>query len=204
MQTVTASGFSDFRIRGSRFYGFLFACGSLQEAESFLNSLKNEHPAATHHCYAWRINPNSPEEFSQDDGEPSGSAGLPILNTLRSRNLINCLLVSVRYYGGTKLGKKGLIDAYGSSAEQSIDDARLASVIPVFQYKITYPYTMESAISKLKNDFPLVVIDATYLEEVEMTLAVPIDIHNSFRSVLSSLEHKLTHCTPLGESYRVE
>ena len=204
MQTVTASGFSDFRIRGSRFYGFLFACSSLPEAENSLNVLKNEHPSATHHCYALRIQPNNPEEFSQDDGEPSGTAGLPILNALRSRNLINCLLVSVRYYGGTKLGKKGLIDAYGRSAKQSIDDARLSSVIPVFRYRIVYPYTMQSAISKLKNDFQVKEIDSSYLEEVELTLAIPLSEHSPFRSALSEMEHNLTLCQEMGESYIVE
>ena len=204
MHTVTASGFSDFRVKGSRFYGFLQACESIHEAENSLVLLKNEHSAATHHCYAWRINPNNPEEFSQDDGEPSGSAGLPILNALRSHNLVNCLLVSVRYYGGTKLGKKGLIDAYGSSAEQSIEDARLNRVIPAYRYRIVYPYTLQSAISKLKNDFPVMESNATYLEEVEMELAIPLSERSSFNSVLSKLEHKMSHCEPLGESYWIE
>lgn len=204
MQTVTVSGFSDFRVKGSRFYGFLLACGSIQEAEISLDMLKNEHSAATHHCYAWRINPNGTAEFSHDDGEPSGSAGLPLLNALRSRNLINCMLVSVRYYGGTQLGKKGLIDAYSTSAEQSIDDARLNRVIPAFRYRIVYPYTLQSAISKLKNDFPVREIDATYLEKVELILAVPLSEHVSFRGVLSALEHKLTDCKALGESFWIE
>lgn len=204
MQTVTASGFSEFRVKGSRFHGFLVPCQSVTEAERSLEKLKNEHPAATHHCYAWRINPNDPSEFSQDDGEPSGSAGLPILNVLRSRNLINCLMVSVRYYGGTQLGKKGLIEAYSTSAEMSIEDARLSRVIPAFRYRIVYPYSLQSAISKLKNDFPVMETDATYLEDVEMILAIPVSEKSAFHSVLYGLEHKLIACEALGESFWIE
>lgn len=204
MQTVTASGFSDFRIKGSGFYGFLVPCQSVREAEISLEKLKNEHPAATHHCYAWRINPNNAMEFSQDDGEPSGSAGLPILNVLRSHNLINCMMVSIRYYGGTQLGKKGLIEAYSTSAEMSIEDASLSRVIPAFRYRIVYPYSMQSSISKLKNDFPVRETDATYLEDVELILAIPLIEQSAFYSALSGLEHKLTACESLGEWFWTE
>lgn len=204
MQTVTASGFSEFRVKGSGFQGFLALCQSVREAEISLEKLKNEHPAASHHCYAWRIDPNHPKEFSQDDGEPSGSAGLPILNVLRSRNLINCLMVSIRYYGGTQLGKKGLIEAYSTSAELSIENARLSKVIPAFRYRVVYPYSLQSAISKLKNDFPVKITDATYLEEVELILSIPISEKSAFHSALSGLEHKLTACEALGESFWTE
>lgn len=201
MQTVTASGTSDYREKGSRFYGYLQACGSIREAESILENLKNEHPAATHHCYAWRIGLKEIEEFSQDDGEPSGSAGLPILNELRSHELMNCIMVSVRYYGGTKLGKKGLINAYGTSARMSIEDAELNRIIQVQPFRIVYPYSLQSAISKLKHDLPIRELNATYLEEVEMILAVPMQQTGEFLKALSAMEHQLSECEELDKEY---
>ena len=182
----------------------MIGCSSLDEAEDSLNELRNEHPSATHHCYAWRIHPNDPKEFSQDDGEPSGTAGLPILNVLRSHNLINCLMVSIRYYGGTQLGKKGLIEAYSNSAEQSIENARLSRVIPAFRYRIVYPYSLQSAIGKLKNDFTVRETGAIYLENVELILAIPLSEKSAFHSALSALEHRLTACESLGEWFWTE
>jgi uncharacterized YigZ family protein len=201
VQTVTASGTSDYREKGSRFYGYLHACGSIREAESVLENLKNEHPAATHHCYAWRIGLKEIEEFSQDDGEPSGSAGLPILNELRSHDLMNCIMVSVRYYGGTKLGKKGLIHAYGTSARTSIENAELSRMIQVQPFRIVYPYSIQAAISKLKHDFPTRELDATYLEEIELILAVPAQQADAFRKALSAMEHQLSDCEELDMEY---
>src|SRR5699024_755346 len=95
---------------------------------------------ATHHCYGWRISPNNIEEFAQDDGEPGGTAGLPILNQLKSFNVVNGACVVVRYFGGTKLGKAGLIQAYGHTAELCLKQAELSNLVATQNFRIIYPY----------------------------------------------------------------
>lgn len=204
MQTVTTLYTSDYRIKGSKFFGFLAPASTQQEVDLFLDKIKSEHPTATHHCYAYRINPNEPEEFDQDDGEPSGTAGLPILNALRSAELINCVIVSVRYYGGTKLGKSGLIDAYGESAKRCIEKAALKNVVKVIQYKIVYDYQHQGIIDKLKNDFPLIELKSTYLEKVEYLFGCPVSTKDRFDGVLKSFIHLFDDYQKLDESFHIE
>ena len=204
MQTVTTLYTSDYRIKGSKFFGFLKPVSTLQEVDIFLDKIKSEHPTATHHCYAYRLNPNKPEEFDQDDGEPSGTAGLPILNSLRSSELINCLIVSVRYYGGTKLGKSGLIDAYGESAKRCIVKADLKNVVKVIHYKIVYDYQHQGIIDKLKNDFPLIELNSTYLEKVEYHFGCPASNDDKFDGVIQSYIHLFEDYQKLDESFHIE
>ena len=101
--------------RGSRFIGILFPCDNHDSFEEKLINIREEYLDATHHCYASRIGIEPFDELAGDAGEPSGTAGLPILNRLRSYEVTNSGLVVIRYYGGTKLGKPGLIQAYGTT-----------------------------------------------------------------------------------------
>lgn len=204
MHTVTETFTSDYRIRGSKFLGFLHPAANADEAEKFLNSICNEHPSATHHCYAWRVNPAQPLEFEQDDGEPKGTAGLPILNAMRSADLMNAVIVSVRYYGGTKLGKPGLIEAYGTSASLCIDHARLRKIVPVETWLLKYDYPMQSAIDKLRNDFPLIELESVYMEDITLELACPSDINERFSGAIKSIEHLLRQLEHTGTSYHIE
>jgi uncharacterized YigZ family protein len=203
LQTVTKIFTSDYRIKGSKFLGYLCPAGSRQEAEAALEKIREEHPTATHHCYAFRINPSEPEEFDQDDGEPRGTAGMPILNALRSAELINTVCVSVRYYGGTKLGKSGLIDAYGESARLCVEKADLKTVIPVIRYRFVYDYTHQGIIDKLKNDFPLVEFNSVYLEKVELDLGCPRELHKRFKGALKPSLHLLEEAEETGPDFHI-
>jgi uncharacterized YigZ family protein len=204
LQTVTATFTSDYRVKGSRFLGYLHPASAQAEAEKFIDEIKGEHPTATHHCYAWRVNPSEPEEFEQDDGEPRGTAGLPILNAMRSAHLMNAVLVSVRYYGGTKLGKAGLIEAYGTSASLCIEAARLQNIIAVTLWRLKYEYPQQSLIDKLRNDFPLIEIDSEYLENVSLKIACPSDVNERFSASIRATEHKLIELEQIGTSYHIE
>ena len=204
MYTVTQLSESDYRVKGSKFYGFLHPAGSKSEAEKFLQKVKNEHPTATHHCYAWRIGSHQTEEFEQDDGEPKGTAGMPILNALKSTELVNCILISVRYYGGTKLGKSGLIDAYGESARLCIEAANLRKVIPVQKYRIKYDYQHQGIIDKLKNDFTLLEINSTYLEDVVYEFGCPEKEKKHFEGALKPYLHLFKDFEETGESHHIK
>ncbi len=162
---------------------------SKEAFEDRLQKIKSKYPDATHHCYAWRINPHKIEEFAQDDGEPGGTAGLPILNKLKSSEAVNCACVVVRYFGGTKLGKSGLIEAYGHTAQLCLKQASLLMLIPTKNFKITYSYSEQNKIDQLKNSFDLKEIDAQYLENVTLRIACRTEQANDFLARLKQLEH---------------
>lgn len=190
MKTVTEETSSKFRDKGSKFLGYLFAAASTDEFQEQLQRIKSRYPDATHHCYAWRMHPNKIEEFTQDDGEPSGTAGLPILNKLKSFEAVNCGCVVVRYYGGTNLGTSGLIRAYGQAAELCLQQASLARLIPTINFRIRYPYGQQNQIDRLKNRFDLKEIDAEYLEQVTLEMACRKEQAPDFQEALDRLRHK--------------
>lgn len=171
------------------------------EFQKNLDRLKSKYPDATHHCWAWRLNPIQPKEFSSDDGEPSGTAGLPILNQLKSFDIINAGIVVIRYYGGTKLGKSGLIEAYSRGAEQCLESAKLISIKPVQLFEIRYPYSEENSIQKLMNDYGLKVMESEYMEAVRLQVACSLETANAFGKNLAGLEHLGIDYNKLGESY---
>ena len=190
MKTIQEICSEPFREKGSKFIGFLFPVSSKEHFEDQLDDIKSKHPDATHHCYAWRITPTNIEEFSQDDGEPGGTAGPPILNKLKSYDMINCGCVVMRYYGGTNLGTSGLIQAYGHAAELCLEKASLATVIPTQNFEITYPYNQQKEIDRLKNSFDLKEIDPQYTDKVSLTMACRAEQADAFGKALGELEHK--------------
>ncbi len=111
--------------RGSKFLAFAFPINSETEASMFLQKIRKEHPKARHFCTALRLFPDASLERSNDDGEPSGSAGKPILGQLIKNNITNVMIVVVRYFGGTKLGVPGLIEAYKTSAANAIQASHI-------------------------------------------------------------------------------
>lgn len=201
MYTVLQQTKTSFREKGSKFIGYLFPTLSKSDFEEKLADIQSEYPDATHHCYAWRINPNNIEEFSQDDGEPSGTAGQPILNKLKSFEVVNCGCIVVRYYGGTNLGTSGLIQAYGRSAELCLNKANCSTIIPTKNVRIDYPYNQQKKIDQLKNQFDLKELDAEYLEEVTIKMACRSGQSDRFLTALEKLEHAGIRTEHLGDGY---
>jgi len=120
-KTIATPGTADFRDRGSKFLAYAWPVSSAGEVKERLQAIKKEHPKAAHHCYAWRIGTDRTQHRANDDGEPSGSAGKPILGQIDSLGLINVLVVVVRYFGGTLLGVPGLINAYKTVTAQALE-----------------------------------------------------------------------------------
>jgi uncharacterized YigZ family protein len=189
LKTVLNRTESEFKTKGSRFIGCLSPVSDQAEADGWISYIRKEHPKATHHCHAWIINPQNPKEHSSDDGEPSGTAGLPILNSLKSYTLLNVCLVVVRYYGGTKLGKSGLIDAYGKSAELAIESASLHELILMRIFEVDYAYDQQSRIDQLKHHWNWAELNARYQDTVSLQIGVPIETAGAFRKILSDLSH---------------
>jgi uncharacterized YigZ family protein len=124
-KTITAPTQTEFKDRGSKFLGFAFQVNTPEEIKANLQALKKEHPKANHHCYAYRIGTDGLQYRANDDGEPSGSAGRPILGQIDSAGLTNVLVVIVRYFGGTLLGVPGLINAYKNCTNDCLASASI-------------------------------------------------------------------------------
>src|SRR6185312_5524542 len=119
--TISGTGTGDFRDRGSKFLAYAYPIQTPQDVRDYLHELKKEHPKAAHHCYAYRIGTGGIQFRANDNGEPSGSAGKPILGQIDSLGLTNVLVVVVRYFGGSLLGVPGLINAYKTATAQALE-----------------------------------------------------------------------------------
>ncbi len=135
-QTIDRQGTAEFRDRGSRFIAFAFPLKSPEDFRPQLNALKKEHPKAVHHCFAYRCGIDGNTFRSSDDGEPSGSAGKPILGQIDSKGLTDVAVVVVRYFGGTLLGVPGLINAYKTVTSLALQ------MVPVVTKAIEVPYNI--------------------------------------------------------------
>ena len=140
--TIEKSSVAEFKDRGSKFLGCVFPIETVDDFKKELQLLKKEHAKAVHHCFAYRIGFTGNEFRSSDDGEPSGSAGKPILGQIDSKNLTNTAIVVVRYFGGTLLGVPGLINAYKTAAGLSIQTVPVVQKPILVAYAVSFDYNL--------------------------------------------------------------
>jgi len=159
------------KIKGSRFIADAAPAVSVDEARAFLQSIRETHPRATHHCSAWRI--SEQESRANDDGEPSGSAGAPILRQIDSLDLIQTIVVVTRYYGGTKLGTGGLVRAYSAAARAALDESHIIEHIITRTLHITHAYELTATVQSILAAHHLEPINPVYETDVRFTLAPP-------------------------------
>lgn len=140
-KSIASQTTSDFRDRGSKFFGFSFPVSSTDDIKAVLQGLKKEYPKAVHHCYAWRLGTDGTQYRANDDGEPAGSAGKPILGQIDSAELTNVLVVVVRYFGGTLLGVPGLINAYKVATAEALQKAEVLvkNIEDIVSLEFDYP-----------------------------------------------------------------
>jgi uncharacterized YigZ family protein len=162
--TLASASEAIFRDRGSRFIACAFPVKNEQEIKGHLNQLKELHPSAVHHCYAWRLGANKLQFRANDDGEPSGSAGKPMLGQIQSRDLTNCLVVVVRYFGGTLLGVPGLINAYKTAAAEALEKAPVIEEYIQYEYLLAYDAEDTSAVMRLLREVQAKIIENGYEE----------------------------------------
>jgi uncharacterized YigZ family protein len=149
-QTVAqTSGNVIYKDRGSKFIGYVFPVSREEAINQHLNELKKEHHAARHWCYAWRLGKEEPRFRAHDDGEPSNSAGQPIYGQLLAHDLTEVLLVVVRYFGGTKLGVGGLIQAYRNTAKLTLEEAVIEERKIMMRLRIKFEYRFMDKIRRI-------------------------------------------------------
>lgn len=180
---------SEIEVKKSRFIVSTIPISTTAELLQLQEHLRLEHPRASHHCTAYIIgDPSQPESAgSSDDGEPSGTAGKPMLNILMHRRLGDVGVVVTRYFGGTKLGAGGLIRAYGSAVSDMSEKVPLKRCFATVQFQITYPYELEAEVGKLLVTHECEVIDAVYAEQVCKLLRVRLSGEDAFQWALKSL-----------------
>jgi uncharacterized YigZ family protein len=167
----TGEAEAELRELGSRFLAVVAPAGGADAARELVERLRRAHPDATHHCFAWRVG-WPPVERNSDAGEPSGTAGPPILQSLRTAGLSDVAAVVVRWFGGTKLGKGGLVRAYGGVTRAALE--RLPSRLerPRRRLRLVYPFELTGAVRRLLRAGEIDLVGERFGEAVEAVLAV--------------------------------
>ena len=159
-----------FKDRGSKFLAYAYPIVHENEVKPLVENLKKEHFKAVHHCYAYRLGLDRSNFRVNDDGEPSGTAGKPILNTLLSQEITNVLVVVVRYFGGTLLGVPGLINAYKSATIEALAVADIIEKTVNDVYNVSFEFVQMNDIMKVVKEFSLKIRNQTYDNQCTMEL----------------------------------
>lgn len=173
--TLKGAGESQYKEKMSRFLSFALPVESGEVAKGIVKRYQNEYHDARHVCWAYMIGPDRSEWQLNDNGEPSGTAGKPILGQINSRNLTNTLVVVVRYFGGIKLGTPGLIAAYREAASLALDEAGVKEMRRMAVVGIRFPYVGAEGVMRIVKGNNVEVRERTFDNTCGMTLAFPMD-----------------------------
>ena len=171
-KTIAHAAETTYRQLSSKFLVYAYPVETEGEIKEHLDALRKRWFDATHHCYAWRLGPHGEQFRANDDGEPSSTAGKPILGQLLSNEVTNCLVVVVRYFGGTKLGVPGLIAAYKESAAAVLDVATIVERTVDTRIKISYSYVVMNDVMRIVKDMQPRVVDQQFDNLCTMTLTI--------------------------------
>jgi uncharacterized YigZ family protein len=174
--------------KGSKFIGFAFPVTNEEELKNALEKIRTEHPKATHHCYAFRMGLNGENYRANDDGEPSGSAGLPMYNQLLAHEITNVLVISVRYYGGTKLGVSGLVKAYKESAKITLEEADIITKELETDIEILFNFNQQNIIFTLLSKFDARIINFDSQEKASIVAKIKLKHKDEISETLSNLQ----------------
>ncbi len=175
MSSVRGESYAEYVIKKSKFIARAVHITTEEEAQAYLRDGKNQYWDARHNCYAYQLGENFEKQKSSDDGEPSGTAGKPILEVLKNKKLTNTLIVVTRYFGGIKLGTGGLIRAYGTAAVAALDNAIIEDYIDCRILYLQTDYSFLSATERLLPDFKAVITKRDFADFVSLTVEVPED-----------------------------
>jgi uncharacterized YigZ family protein len=184
-----------FKDKGSRFISFAFPVNSEEEIREIVQSIRKEHHSARHHCYAWRLGADKLLFRANDDGEPSSTAGKPILGQIQSFDLTNILIVVVRYFGGTLLGVSGLISAYRNAALDAINQAEIVEKLVEKWLLVEFGYAAMNEVMKVFKDEKLSQIDPQF--DLKCKIKTHIRLSESDRILESLLKIESVQVTSI-------
>lgn len=175
-KTIAAPTIGEYKEKGSKFIAYTYFVQTEEDIKEKIEHLKKEHFKARHHCYAWRLGLGKDSYRANDDGEPSGTAGRPILGQIDSFGLTNLLIVVVRYFGGTKLGTSGLITAYKSAAMDALAQASIEERIVETVLKITINYTLLNEVMQYLKSQEITILNTEYSADA---VSLQLSLRNS-------------------------
>lgn len=199
--TVKAQGHAEIEIQKSRFIGHVKRVESEEEAQAFIQEIKKEHDQATHNCSAYMIGEHDQIQRANDDGEPSGTAGVPILEVLKKKGLKDTCIVVTRYFGGIKLGAGGLIRAYSNATSEALKQTGLVERKLMKEVTITVDYGLLGKVENELRQAHYLINTIDYLEHVHFQVQIEVDRLDPFKSWITDLTHAQVNITINGESY---
>ncbi|RYG74382.1 YigZ family protein [Lentibacillus lipolyticus] len=171
--TVKKEDFDQVMIQKSRFIGYVKRVETEEEAQAFVQEIKKKHHDATHNCSAYMVGEHNQIQKANDDGEPSGTAGVPILEVLKKKDLKDTAVVVTRYFGGIKLGAGGLIRAYGNTTSQAIETAGVVERRLMKGFSVTVDYALHGKLDNALRNSSYIVDAVNFMEKVEFVVYVP-------------------------------
>ena len=171
-RTLASPGRAELKRNGSRFLAQARSVDTEEAAESYIDAVRTERHQATHHCTAYRIQPGGDVFRYNDDGEPTGTAGPPILQQIDGRDLTNTLVIVTRYYGGTKLGTGGLVRAYGDAASAALDAASITETVVRTPVAVTFNYNDTAAAEQVLRQFDTARLGDAYTDVTRWVVGV--------------------------------
>lgn len=188
-KTITLSTEAEFKDRGSRFIAYAYPVENLNQIKLHVKSLKEQHPKAVHHCLAWRLGYDQNLFRASDDGEPSGSAGKPILGQIDSLELTNCLIIVVRYFGGVLLGVPGLINAYKTSSLLSLEKNSIVTKNKEVNYKLEFDYTLMNEVMRIVKQYDLTIKKQEMQLFCILELGIPLSNHDTILGKIQNIRN---------------
>jgi len=198
--TIEKPSIAEYKDRGSKFTGYAFPIKTVEDFKRYLQELKKEHPKATHHCFAYRIGLDGNTFRVSDDGEPSGTAGKPILGQIDSKSLTNVAIFVVRYFGGTMLGVPGLINAYKTAAVLALQLTPIVQKAVEVNYTLRFDYTQMNPVMMIVKQGNCTVIKQEAQLFCQMEIGIP---KNRLQEILDKL-HDLQGVEVLTELGKVK
>lgn len=199
--TLAARGQDEFIINKSRFIGIGVPVGSEEEALLALKGIKEKYPGANHHCYAYIVGANSGIMRYSDDGEPGGTAGLPIIEVMKVRQVTNALVVVVRFFGGILLGAGGLVRAYAQGAKTALASAGVCRMEPTRRFLIEVGYAQFDRLEYFLKSQPVIIEDKAFSDVIILTLIVKTVDADAFCAALTAAMDGGTEPLLFGEEH---
>lgn len=200
-RTILNEANDEFIERKSRFIGYIKPVTTQEEAVSFINEIKSKHWDATHNVYAYVLREGQVRRYS-DDGEPQGTAGIPVLDVLLKENVTDCVVVATRYFGGTLLGAGGLVRAYSHTAKIAVDAGQVITMKLCKVLKVTCDYNFYGRLNSFIPEMGGVIDDTEFADNVTVTFKLPVDDVASFDAKLVDMSFGKFHTEEIGEEFK--
>ncbi len=199
-KTVEFENSDEFIEKKSKFIGYVNPVKTQEEATEFINKIKSKHWDATHNVYAYVLQENNIQRYS-DDGEPSGTAGVPVLDVILKSNLVDVCVVVTRYFGGTLLGAGGLVRAYSHGSKIAVEAGNIITMAPCSILKVCVDYSFYDRLNILLNDFSANVEDTQFSDNVSVTFSIKQEKTADLQNKLTDLSNGLYKLNEIGEKF---